>query len=186
MANKSKKTTSNSNKAKANKSSKKNTKKSKKVTNKTTAPKKKAPTKKELLERVENLSKDCASLQGQLAKAKNEKQELKRAKEVILSSYNKNFVPKSKLANETLIERLRWFYNDLSSKGKVIANVIGIVLTVIVSFASFKGWTDLGSIFDQTDIFNAVVGYVISAILGIFGLNLNFSANRLPKEKNQG
>lgn len=86
-------------------------------------------------------------------------------------------VPKQKLRTETILERLNWYYRDLTGWSKIAAHVILFLVVV----ASILGIYFVLKNFSDNDYVMQIVSAVIVSVLGLFGISIQALALRTPK-----
>ena len=93
------------------------------------------------------------------------------------------FVPKQKLKEETIIERLNWWYKDLeSTKNKLLANIVSFGTILLMSVGVYFGIFSIESVTSLTEGLGGIFATVGSVITTILGLLLQSKALKTPKQ----
>jgi hypothetical protein len=102
-----------------------------------------------LFNQIKKRADKTTSIQKQLTEAKRSKKELEQnlaqvqthnqTLKVAVANIDEDFVPKNKLKNETGMERLSWYYNDLNKTQRFAMNIGLIAAYVTLSWGVYSG-----------------------------------------------
>jgi hypothetical protein len=92
----------------------------------------------------------------------------------VIKTITEEYVPKDKLRSENLVERLNWWYRDLTGWQKVAAHICLAAVMVSLIFGVYSGVINAAT-GDQ------LISIGISLVLAIFGLNTQAVLLKEPK-----
>jgi len=108
--------------------------------------------------------------------------EIERVSNIVTNLQNET-VPKVKLKNETIMERLRWWYNDLSITERRIAHVVGVILTIAAAIGVFAGSKWFGQWLSGDSIQSVIIPAILAAISSLTGLTLQARSLKQPQKQ---
>lgn len=96
----------------------------------------------------------------------------------VLKDITSDSVPKDKLRSESFIERINWYYRDLEKWPKVAAHFILLLIIASTLFGVYYLFTN----FSDNDEVMEIVGIIVTAILGFFGISIQALTLRTPRK----